>query len=107
MATRGSRPRDGDGAQLPHVVPFDLSPLTRLSWELGSRVVDGNESTVHSRWTHAGSSWALAVFDVTSETVVMRVRTPTGREQFYGAARMDLSAAVPELDAAPRWERRD
>jgi hypothetical protein len=49
----------------------------------------------------------VSVFDVTSETVAVRVRTPTGRERFYGAARMDLEAALPALETAPDWRRRD
>ncbi|WP_248897539.1 hypothetical protein [Haloplanus halobius] len=103
MATRGSP--SGDGVTLPDAVPFDLSPLTRLSWELGARVVDGDESSLQSRWTGTDSSWSLSLFRVTSQTVVIRVRTPIGREQFYGAAQMDLSRALPRLDASPRWRR--
>ncbi|WP_251329446.1 hypothetical protein [Haloplanus pelagicus] len=107
MATHGSHSPGGKGTQLPGVVPFDLANLTRLSWELGSRVVDDAESTCRGEWTHSGSPWTVSVFDVTSETVAVRVRTPTGRERFYGAARMDLEAALPALETAPDWRRRD
>jgi len=107
MATRGSRGSGRAGAQLPDVVPFDLAHLTRLSWELGSRVIDDDGVASHGEWVHHGSPWAVAVFDVTSETVVVRVRTPTGREHFYGAARMDFDAALPALDADPDWRRRE
>jgi hypothetical protein len=109
MATRGTGTQTArvGGARLPGVVPFDLTHLTRLSWELGTRVVDDAESTPHSEWGHSGSPWALALFDVTSETVVVRIRTPAGRERFYGAARMDLETALPALEAAAGWSRRD
>jgi len=103
MATRGQH--DG-GPTLPGVVPFDLSVLTRLSWELGSRVVDGDEATRVGRWERAQSPWSVSVFRVTTETVVMRVRTPTGRQRFYGAAWMDFRDVLPELDGAPSWNRR-
>jgi hypothetical protein len=94
------------GARLPDVVPFDLAHLTRLSWELGSRVVDDGEATLHSEWGYSGSPWELSLFHVTSETVAVRLRTPAGRERFYGAARMDLEAALPALEGAAGWRRR-
>ncbi|WP_251341777.1 hypothetical protein [Haloplanus halophilus] len=106
MATRGTRESGIGGAQLPGVVPFDLANLTRLSWELGARVVDDEASALRGEWAHAGSPWEVSVFDVASETAAVRVRTPTGRERFYGAARMDLDAALPALDAAADWDRR-
>lgn len=106
MATRGSRGSGGAGAQLPEVVPFDLAHLTRLSWELGSRVIDDDGVSCHGEWEHRDALWAVSVFDVTGETVVVRVRTPTGREHFYGAACMDFEAARPALDAAPAWRSR-
>jgi hypothetical protein len=102
MATRGQH---AAGPTLPDVVPFDPPTLTRLSWELGSRVVDDDSSARVGRWERVGSSWSLSVFRVTSETVVVRVRTPIGRQRFYGAAWMDLEDGVSELDAAPSWER--
>lgn len=105
MATRHGQNGDASSAELPTVVPFSLSHLTRLSWELGSRVVDDEESTRHSEWEHADSPRVLSVFRATSDTVVLRMRTPAGRERFYGAARMDLDAALPGLRASSEWEQ--
>lgn len=102
MASRGSR--GGDGASLPGVVPFDLSHATRLSWELGTRVTEGDEATRRGQWEHA-TSWSLSLFRVTDDTAVLRVRTPLGRERFYGAAWIDLEGALPRLDAASCWTR--
>ena len=103
MATRGQH---SGGPSLPDVVPFDPAVLTRLSWELGTRVIDDETSTRVGRWKRVQSSWSVSVFRVTSETVVMRLRTPTGRERFYGAAWMDLEDLLPALDDTPAWERR-
>jgi len=94
-----------DGATLPGVVPFDPSPLSRLSWELGSRIVDDDESIRLGRWEHVESSRSLTFFQVTGETVVIRIETPIGRERFYGAALMDLSDVRPALDDTPSWSR--
>ena len=102
MATRGQHDA---GPTLPDVVPFDHSTLTRLSWELGSHVVDEGPSARVGRWERVGSSWSLSVFRVTTETAVVRVRTPIGRQRFYEAAWMDLEGPLPELDEAPSWER--
>ena len=107
MAARGSQSRDTACVELPTAVPFDIPQLNRLSWELGSRTVDDEQATLQSRWTDTESQWRLAVFAVTDETVVLRVRTPVGRARFYGAARTDLATALPALEAADRWQRLD
>jgi hypothetical protein len=105
MATHVSR-EGCDGATLPGVVPFEVDCPSRLSWELGSRVVGDDDVTLRGEWEHTGSSWTLALYRVTTHTDVVRLRTPVGRERFYGAARMDLDAAVPSLADAPTWRRR-
>ncbi|QRV13733.1 hypothetical protein [Haloterrigena salifodinae] len=105
MATHGFQDGSGTGVSLPDAVPFDLPHLSRLSWELGSRVVDGEDVVRHSEWARAGRSWLLTIFRVTTNTVVMRVETPVGRERFYGAAEQDLESALPKLKSAPRWDR--
>jgi len=103
MAAHGSRDELGGNATLPHAVPFDVPQLSRLSWELGTRVIDGDETEAHSEWQHTGAPWELSLFHVTSETLVARVSTPTGREQFYGIARTDLDSALSGLETAPHW----
>jgi len=106
MAARGSRERS-TRVELPTVVPFDIPQLNRLSWELGSRTVDDTTATLRSRWTDTEGQWRLAVYAVTDGTVVLRIRTPVGRDRFYGAARTDLANALPELEASDRWQRLD
>ncbi|MDS0298515.1 hypothetical protein NDI76_07160 [Halogeometricum sp. S1BR25-6] len=102
MATHAS---NGDGVALPDAVPLDVRCLTRLSWELGSRVVDDEESSRESEWTHVDAPWRLSVFHVTNHTDVLRVRTPVGRERFYGAVETDLREALPGLEASAQWRR--
>ena len=105
MAAHGARDGGVDRAALPESFPFDLDRLSRLSWELGSRTVEDDEATRHSEWNHVGTSWKLSIIRVTDDTVLLSVRTPVGRERFYGAAQIDLDEALPRLDAAPRWQR--
>ncbi|ARS91827.1 hypothetical protein [Natrarchaeobaculum aegyptiacum] len=104
MATHGTHGTQ-PGASLPTALPVELPALTRLSWELGSRIVS-DEETIHlEEWERTGSTWALSIFRVTDNTVVLRVRTPVGRQRFYGAAQLDLEEALPRLEAAPDWNR--
>jgi hypothetical protein len=107
MAVHGTGGTDTSGRRLPDIVPFDLQHLTRLSWELGSRVVDADESTCHSDWEHAGTPWSLSIFHATTHTVLIRVRTPVGRERFYGSTESDLARALPTIRDAPDWELSD
>lgn len=105
MATRGPRHDGTAGTTLPDVVPFELSPQTRLSWELGARVVATDDATRYGAWTCAETAWELAVFRVTSATAVVRVRTPVGRSRFYGATIGDLQSVLPALEASLQWQR--
>ena len=104
MATHNSQ-TDGADVALPSVVPFDLPHASRLRWDLGSRVVEGKDATLSGRWEHTGRSWSLSAFEVTSETVILQMRTPTGRERFYGVARQDLTSAWPAIETATEWRR--
>lgn len=101
MAVRGSRDRRTESASLPAIVPFDVPHLSRLNWELGSRVIEGAPPV--GNWRHTGRRWAISVFDVTDNTVVIRIRTSVGRERFYSAIRSELQSALPELDSAAAW----
>jgi hypothetical protein len=102
MATRDAGD-ESDGGTLPRVLPFSLDHVTRLSWELGARTVGDERATRRGEWTRSGSQWTLSVYDVTSSTVVLCVRTPVGRERFYGAARIDLDSALSALEDAREW----
>ena len=98
-----------DGAatpsSLPDVIPFDLSHVTRQSWQLGSRVVD--DATRLGEWHHAGGGWTLTAFEATDQTLLLRLRTPVGRSRFYGAIGTEFREAIPSLAASPAWETVD
>jgi len=103
MATRDGG-NETDGTSLPRVLPFSLTHTTRLSWGLGSRTVEDDRATHRGAWRRSGSQWTLSVYDVTSSTAVLCVRTPVGRERFYGAPQMDLEPALSALEDDPEWE---
>lgn len=105
MATHSPQTEGETSPELPDIIPFDLQPLTRLSWELGLRIVEGDESSVLGEWEHTSSSWMFSISHATSNTVIICVSTPVGRERFYGTTRSDLNAALPSLDAAPSWKQ--
>lgn len=107
MATHIPRAEGDSGATLPEAVPIDLPHLTRLSWELGSRITEDDESTRCGTWEGTETPWTLSIFRVTGNTVLLAVHTPVGRERFYGAARSDLEAVLPRLETAPHWRRVD
>jgi hypothetical protein len=97
---------DGEGREEgSQLLPFDLVRPDRLRWEWGSRVIDDEETTLQGVWRHDGSSWDLSVFRVTEGTVVVRVRTPAGRERFYGTLRSEARSALSKLEAAASWRR--
>ncbi|WP_227132260.1 hypothetical protein [Halorubellus salinus] len=103
MTTHGRRSGGPDRPQLPPVFPVGLTPRSRLSHDLGSRVID-DDATRIAAFEYTTGGWALAAFDVTEHTVVLRVRTPAGRERFYGAARAELDDVLPAMSADPRWQ---
>lgn len=105
MAVRDSRGGDGESGSLPSVLPADVPYLSRMSWELGTRIVDDDESSRLAGFEHASEHWHVSFFEVTSNTVVIRVRTPVGRERFYGAVRSAVESVVPEMEATPSWRR--
>ena len=96
---------DPTPSSLPDAVPLELHNLTRQSWELGSRIVDGAQRL--GEWRHAGGGWSLTAFEATEETLVLRLRSPVGRRRFYGAIRAEFFEAVPGLSSATAWERVD
>lgn len=105
MAVHGTRGDGTDLASLPNIVPLELSHLSRLSWELGSRVVSDTESALIGEWRHASNRWRLSGFAVTDNTVILRVRTSVGRERFYGAINGEFRSALPAIETAPSWQR--
>ncbi|WP_435179569.1 hypothetical protein [Halorussus sp. AFM4] len=105
MASHGTRGQSSGAARLPSQLPLALPAVSRLSWDLGSRVVA--EAEVLGSWEHRRSGRTLSAYDVTDNTVVLGVRTPAGRERFYGAAEEEFEEKRPRLAAADDWRRRE
>jgi len=90
---------------LPDSVPDSLRPTTRLSWELGSRVIEDAEASLESEWYRTEGGWRLSVYRVTNHTDILQLRTPAGRELFYGVTQAAFGSAVSALEAANSWCR--
>ena len=88
MATSNTSPSGVLGADLPAA----LDRAESHSWAYGHACVD-REGEHRETWTDETGRQSLAVFEVTDHTVVLRVRTPVGRESFYGMADRDYVAA--------------
>lgn len=107
MAIHGTRGDSTDSASLPDIVPFDIPHLSRLSWELGSHVINDEASVRIGEWKHSRGGWRMSLFEVTNNTAIVRIRTSVGRKWFYGAIQSELEPARPELETAPSWRRAD
>lgn len=105
MATHAAGRGNEVGSSLPGVLPFDLKSQTRTSWELGDRIVDGEDAERLGKWAHVESPWKLSVFRVTSTTALLRIRTPIGRERFVGTTLAEVETARSALEADDAWRR--
>lgn len=105
MAVDNSRCESSCAATLPDVVPFTLSHLTRQSWELGTRSIQDEQTVGLGKWSSKTGQWNLSLFEVTSETAIIRLQTPVGRKRFYGAIQSELHSAIQELEESPIWQK--
>ena len=92
MATSNTSQSGGVGADLPTA----LDRAESHSWEYGHACVT-QEGQPRETWTDETGRESLTVFDVTEHTVLLRVRTPVGRESFYGMADRDYEAVRDSL----------
>ncbi|RZH67436.1 hypothetical protein [Natrinema altunense] len=74
-----------------------------LSWSLGNRVTADADATQLFRFAHQRSARSVTAFEVTDYTCVLRLRTPVGREKFYGIANADIETRPVPDD----WVRTD
>ncbi|WP_262180085.1 hypothetical protein [Haloarcula laminariae] len=88
MATSDKSPSGVLGVDLPAA----LNRAESHSWEYGHTCVT-REGRPRETWTDGTGRQSVTAFDVTDHTVVLRVRTPVGRESFYGMADRDYEAA--------------
>ncbi|AUG49339.1 hypothetical protein BVU17_17420 [Haloarcula taiwanensis] len=105
MAVDNTRCESGCAATLPDVVPFNLDHLTRQSWELGTRSIQDEQTIELGDWSYQAGQWALSLFEVTSETAIIRIQTPVGRKRYYGAIQSEVRTAMQELEASPAWQK--
>lgn len=88
---------------IAHLFDVDSERVESLSWPLGNRVTDDADAPRLFRLTHRRSARTVTAFEVTDYTCVLRLRTPVGREKFYGIANADVS---PD-PSSPDWLRAD
>ena len=100
-------PDTGRDGHLAAILPIDRAAIESLSWQLGSRVTAGEDSTrlleIANRTTHC----RLTVFRATDHTCIVRFRPPVGREKFFGVAADDVRAMIRRLSDRGGWQVRD
>jgi len=70
---------------------------------LGERVTqEDDRATLVGEWADTASR-RIAVFNVTSETAVVRHTSPVGRKRYVGTTRDEARQACADLDAADDW----
>ncbi|MBZ6493767.1 hypothetical protein [Natrinema longum] len=70
---------------------IDIERVESLSWALGNHVTVEADADRRFRFAHRQSTRAVTAFEVTDTTCVLRLRTPVGREKFFGVATADLT----------------
>lgn len=95
----GSRRRGRE--LIARLVDVDSRHVESLSWSLGHRVTVEAGADELFRLAHRRSNRTVTAFEVTDYTCVLRLRTPIGREKFYGVANVDVGARP----AADDWTR--
>ncbi|MFB1062933.1 hypothetical protein [Natrinema sp. H-ect4] len=88
---------------IAHLFDVDTERVESLSWPLGSRVTVDTSTESLFRLAHRRSARTVTAFEVTDYTCVLRLRTPVGREKFYGLANADISPGSTGTD----WVRTD
>ena len=104
MATNTVPSDDTGVGTFPTALPVDIPHRNRLSWELGTHIVDGETAERLFDW-HAETGWKLTAFRIASHTLVVRFRTPVGRELFYVAEISARSVVRRRLELAAGWHR--
>lgn len=85
---------------IAHVFGIDTGNVESLSWDLGNRVTDESDASREFSLPHRRSNRSITAFAVTDNTCVLRLRTPIGREKFYGVANADLDDRPDRSDWA-------
>ncbi|WP_049915731.1 hypothetical protein [Natrialba taiwanensis] len=97
--SQGSGSRHRGRAAIAQVFGIDPGNIESLSWSLGNRVTTDNDASREFTLEYRGSNREITAFAVTEYTMVLRLRTPVGREKFYGVANDD----VDDRPATGNW----
>ena len=93
---------DGGPDCLPAVT---LGTANELSWMLGERLTDDDNTTVLAEWVRTDSRQSVTIFEATAETALVKYESPVGREHYLGTTLADADRARADLDAAAEWSR--
>ena len=85
------------------MLPIDRTSIESLSWALGTRLTESAGGQCLLELTHQRTKSALAVFEATDYTCIVRFRTPVGREKFFGVATVDLRSMLSNLLERGDW----
>ncbi|WP_222919149.1 hypothetical protein [Natrinema sp. SYSU A 869] len=100
--SQGTMGRRGRGL-IAHLFDIDIERVESLSWPLGNRVTVEADANRRFRFDHRRSHRTVTAFEVTNDTCVLRLRTPVGREKFYGISNTDIATKPLRAD----WIRTD
>ncbi len=108
MSSHESRSQGANGRRrgrelIAQLFDIDADRVESLSWPLGNRITVEADATRRFELAHRRSMRTVTAFEATDYTSVLRLRTPIGREKFYGVANADI-ATPPVSD---EWVRAD
>ncbi|WIV67659.1 hypothetical protein [Natrialbaceae archaeon AArc-T1-2] len=76
----------------------DVARVQSLSWSLGRRLTVESDARQRFELESRRTNRSLTVFEASDDTCVLRLRTPVGRERFYGVATVDLEGGPEKGD---------
>ncbi len=94
------------GGERVCIPALSLDTANEMSWMLGERLTrEDDRTTLVGEWRTPTSRQSVALFEVTSETAVLRYRSPVGREHYFGTTLSEARQTRAELADAPEWSR--
>jgi hypothetical protein len=103
MSSHGGHSHTDGG--LDYLPAVTLATANELSWMLGERLIDDDNTTVLAEWVKADARQSDTIFKATAETALVRYESPVGREHYIGTTLTDAERARADLDAAAEWSR--
>lgn len=97
VPTQRGRPQHGK-ALVTDLLAVGGEQVRSLSWSLGHRVTVEADAARLLELDHRSSRRRVVGFEATDYSCILRLRTPVGREKFYGVVRADLDAATEHPD---------